>query len=312
MIEAAGSGDNAGEVRPTRRSSRASQPAPVSRRRGGPTKRSFDSTLAALSDLARAGARVSAHVCDLDNDMVVFAGDDFVSLPVADVGSVAILVEVAAAFQDGRLDPAATVARSALSGSVSRGLWAHLRADELSLSDLAVLSAAVGDQAATNALLAQVGLAAVSARLEKLGLAHLAVLDEHRDSRGPDDAPQFALGTTRELAELMTLIVNGAAVDAAVSAQVGEWLNLATDLSMVGAATGLDPYDHEDDKHRLLFVNKTGRADGVRSEAGVLAGPRAGVAYAVTVAFDDLSSAHRLQVAEALRILGLELMEYVH
>jgi beta-lactamase class A len=43
----------------------------------------------------------------------------------------------------------------------------------------------------------------------------------------------------------------------------------------------------------------------------VLAGPRAGVSYALTVCFDDLSIAHRLRAHDAFRVLGLELMEYV-
>ncbi len=97
----------------------------------------------------------------------------------------------------------------------------------------------------------------------------------------------------------------------AVSAQVGEWLNLNQDLALVGAATALDPFAHEDDRHGLLFVSKTGRADGIRAEAGVLAGPRGGVAYALIVCFDDLSIAHRLRAHEAFRALGLDLMEYV-
>ena len=44
----------------------------------------------------------------------------------------------------------------------------------------------------------------------------------------------------------------------------------------------------------------------------MLAGPRAGVAYALTVCFDDLSMAHRLRAHEAFRVLGVELMEYVY
>ena len=62
----------------------------------------------------------------------------------------------------------------------------------------------------------------------------------------------------------------------------------------------------------LLFINKTGRGRGVRAEAGVLAGPRAGIAYAMTVCFDDLSIMHRLRVHDAFRVLGVDLMEYVY
>ena len=81
--------------------------------------------------------------------------------------------------------------------------------------------------------------------------------------------------------------------------------------TLVAAATGLDPFARDDDDHGLLFINKTGRDRGVRAEAGVLAGPRAGVAYALVVCFDDLSILHRLRAHDAFRTLGVDLMEYV-
>jgi len=55
-----------------------------------------------------------------------------------------------------------------------------------------------------------------------------------------------------------------------------------------------------------------GAAAGVRAEAGVLSGPRSGVAYALIVNFDDLTIAHRLRAHDAFRVLGVELMEYVY
>ena len=97
-----------------------------------------------------------------------------------------------------------------------------------------------------------------------------------------------------------------------MSAQVSEWLSLNQDLSLVAASTGLDPFAHDHDAHGLLFINKTGRDRGVRAEAGVLAGPRAGVAYSLIVCFDDLSITHRLRAHDAFRVLGVELMEYTH
>ena len=133
-------------------------------------------------------------------------------------------------------------------------------------------------------------------------------IDGFRDARGPDDAPHVALSSAGELAGLFARIVNAGVVAPAVSAQVGEWLNLNQDLALVGSSTALDPFGHEDDRHGLLFVNKTGRADGIRAEAGVLAGPHGGVAYALIVCFDDLSIAHRLRAHDAFRALGADLM----
>lgn len=275
-------------------------------------RRSFVATMRALEELADAGAKVSVHVIDLDTGSQVLAGDDHVTLPVAGLGVVPLLIEVAAGFESGTLDPLEIVDRASTDAVTTSGIWRSLRAPALPLSDLAVLAASVGDPLAVNILLEQVGLDRVRQRIEALGLKHTAVLDRFRDMRGPDDAPHVAVGTARELAGLFSALVNSKVVDAAVSAQVSEWLSLNHDLSLVAASTGLDPFAHDHDAHGLLFINKTGQDRGVRAEAGVLAGPRAGIAYSMIVCFDDLSIAHRLRAHDAFRLLGVELMEYTH
>lgn len=254
---------------------------------------------------------MSVRITDLDRGNSVLAGDDFVTLPVAGLGVVPLLIEVAAGFDSGALDPLEIVDREGLEAVTVGGVWQHLKAPALPLSDLAVLTAAAGDALAANALLSRVGLPAVRARIEQLGLSRSALLDRFRDVRGPDDAPHFALGSARELAEVFAALVNSKAVSPGVSAQVAEWLSLNHDLSLVASATGLDPFAHENDEHGMLFINKTGRDAGIRVEAGVLAGPRAGVSYALIVCFDDLSIMHRMRAHEAFRTLGMELMEYV-
>jgi len=280
-------------------------------RRPAASGRSFDATLRALHELATSGAKVSVRVLDLDRDAVVFTGDDHQLLPVGGLGVVPLLIEVAASFEAGTLDPLEIVERSAVETVAVAGVWQHLKAPALPLCDLAVLVAAAGDAIAANLLLRRVGLEAVRRRIELLGLEQFALLDGFRDRRGPDDAPHVALGSAGELASLFAALVNSKLVSPAVSAQVAEWLSLNHDLSLVASVTGLDPFAHDDDRHDLLFINKTGRADGVRAEAGVLAGPRAGVAYALVVAFDDLSIAHRLRVHEAFRAFGTDLMDHV-
>jgi beta-lactamase class A len=296
---------DAESLRGSRRSSRRLP------RRAAVGRRSFASTLKALDELATSGARISVRITDLDRGTTVLAGDDFVMLPVAGLGVVPLLIDVAAAFESGALDPLEIIERSSLDAVAVGGVWQHLKAPALPLTDLAVLTASTGDALAANALIARVGLPAVRARIEQLGLTRSALLDRFRDERGPDDAPHFALGSARELAELFAALVNSQVVSAGVSAQVAEWLSLNHDLSLVASASGLDPFSHENDEHGLLFINKTGRDAGIRVEAGVLAGPRAGVSYALIVCFDDLSITHRLRAHEAFRILGTDLMEYV-
>jgi len=292
-----------------RRSQRSRRRVP---RRAAVGRRSFVATVRALEELADAGAQVSVHVTDLDSGAQVLAGDDHVTMPIAGLGVVPLLIEVAAGFEAGTLDPLEIVDRSATDLVTTAGVWRNLRAPALPLVDLAVLAAAAGDPMAVNALLTHVGDDRVNERLESLCLSQTALLDRFRDERGPDDAPHLAVGTTRELAGLFSALVNSTAVNVAVSAQVSEWLSLNHDLSLVAASTGLDPFAHDHDAHGLLFINKTGRERGVRAEAGVLAGPRSGIAYAMIVCFDDLSITHRLRVHDAFRVLGLELMEYAH
>ncbi|MFY9713336.1 MAG: serine hydrolase, partial [Microbacterium sp.] len=238
-----------------RRSQRTSRRLP---RRAAIGRRSFTSTLRALETLAEAGAQVSVHVVDLDSGAPVLSGDDHVTMPVAGLGVVPLLIEVAAGFESGSLDPLEIIERSSVDPVSSSGLWRHLRAPALPLSDLAVLAATAGDPIAVNALLQRVGHDRVRERIDALGLVSTALLDRFRDKRGPDHAPHVAVGSARELSGLFSALVNSAVVDAAVSAQVSEWLSLNQDLSLVAASTGLDPFAHDHDAHGLLFINKTG------------------------------------------------------
>ena len=200
-----------------RRSQRTARRVP---RRAAAGRRSFTSTLKALETLADAGAQVSVHVVDLDSHVHVLAGDDHVTMPVAGLGVVPLLIEVAAGFESGALDPLEIIDRSSVDEVSTSGLWRHLHAPALPLEDLAVLAATAGDPIAVNALLRKVGHDRVRGRIEALGLRRTAVLDRFRDKRGPDDAPQVAVGSTRELAGLFSSLVNSAVVDAAVSARV--------------------------------------------------------------------------------------------
>lgn len=297
---------------PARTSRRAAKTDRAARRRASLGQHSFVGTTKALDALAATGAAVSVHVVDLDSSDVLVAGDDYVTLPVGGLGVVPLLIEVAAQIESGRLDPLEILERGSVDPVGVAGLWHRLAAPALPVADLAVLAAAASDASAANALLARVGLDAVRARMDDLGLAKTALLDGFRDVRGPDDAPQVALATTAELATLFARLANAQVVSPAVSAQVGEWLNLNQDLALVGAATALDPFAHDDDRHRLLFINKTGRGDGIRADAGVIAGPHGGAAYAIVVCFDDLSIMHRVRAHDAFRALGLDLMECVY
>ncbi|WP_309068583.1 serine hydrolase [Microbacterium sp.] len=280
------------------------------RRGRGRQTRTFRSTTNALEGLSLAGARVAVHVTDLDRGEVVLAGDDHLPLPIGGLGVVPLLIETAARIEDGSLDPHALAERAETDALAPTGLWRAMAAPTLPIVDLAVLAAAAGDAAATNALLDRVGHESVTRRIVELGMPRSALLDGFRSERGPDDAPYIALGTAREFAALFSALAGGTAVAPAVSERVVGWLSPVTDVGLVGAAIGGDPFSHEPDGHGLVHFAKTGRERGVRADAGVLAGRRGAFAYALIVAFDDLSLLHRHRVHSAFHALGGDLLEY--
>ena len=92
-------------------------------RRAAAGRRSFTSTLKALDALAESGAQVSVRVDDLDRGGSVLVGDDFLSLPIAGLGVVPLLVELAAQFEAGTLNPLEIVDRAGLAPVAVSGLW---------------------------------------------------------------------------------------------------------------------------------------------------------------------------------------------
>ena len=166
---------------------------------------------------------------------VLVAIDDRIVLPTASIGKILLLDRGVGAADRARLlratasstrPPRDAVGRLRASGSTCRRPrcrsptsrpWSARRSDNL----------------ATNVLLRQVGLDAVRARTESLGLLRTALLDLVRDSRGPDDAPQLSVGSTAELSWLFGALARGEIVDTLTSSRVLGWLSLNSDLSMV-------------------------------------------------------------------------------
>jgi beta-lactamase class A len=272
----------------------------------------FSASFTALGDLAYDGAQVSASVTDLDTGKTLVAIDERIVLPTASIGKILLLVEVSARLTERDFSGYGILDKTPRDAAGESGIWQHLQAPSLPVADLATLVGATSDNLATNVLLRQVGLDAVRARTESLGLLRTALLDLVRDSRGPDDAPQLSVGSTAELSWLFATLARGEIVDTLTSSRVLGWLSLNSDLSLVASAFGLDPLSHRGTDHGVLLVNKTGTDTGVRSEAGVLRGPRTAVSYAVSVQFNDSGLAARLRVLDALRVVGLDILEYVH
>ena len=282
------------------------------RHRGSESAETFADAFTALGRIAYAGAQVSASAIDLNSGDALLAIDDRVALPTAGVGKVLLLIEVSARLTESDSAGLGILEKADADLVGHAGLWRHLEAPALPLSDLATFVGATGDNLATNALLRHVGLDAVRLRAESLGLERTALLDRVRDRRGPDDAPQLSVGSTDELSRLFAALSFGRVVDSATSRRTLGWLSLGSDLSLVASAFGLDPLSHRSADHGVQVVNITGTDAGVRAEAGLLYGPRTAVAYAVTARFDDADLAARLRILDAFRTVGADLIEHVH
>jgi beta-lactamase class A len=294
----------------SRRARHTSEPS--GKHQGSEVRENFGRGFQALGELAMAGVQVSARATDLATGRVLFSVDDHVVMPTASIGKVLLLVEVAAKLHDADFGVFTILDRTAADSAGDSGVWQHLQVPSLPVADLAALIGATSDNLATNVLIRAVGLDGVRVRTEQLGLTQTALLDLVRDHRGPDDAPQLSVGSAKELTWLFTALARGEVVDRETSERVLGWLSLGTDLSMVASAFGLDPLAHREGDHGLLLVNKTGTDAGVRSEVGVLRGPRAGVVYAVSMYFADTRLSARLAVLDGMRAVGLDLLEYVH
>jgi beta-lactamase class A len=273
---------------------------------------SFSGSFTALGQLAYEGCQVSASITDLAESEPLLSIDDRIVLPTASIGKILLLIEVSARLTAQDFSGYGILDKSIRDAVGESGIWQHLQAPALPVADLATLVGATSDNLATNLLLRQVGLDAVRARTESLGLSRTALLDLVRENRGPDDAPQLSVGSTEELSRLFAMLARGEVVDPPTSQRVAAWLSLNCDLSMVASAFGLDPLSHRRPDHSTLLINKTGCDTGVRAEAGALKGRRAAVSYAVSVQFDDDSLERRLRVLDAMRTIGHEILEYVH
>ena len=189
-----------------------------------------------------------------------------VELPLASVGKLLLLAEVAMSLEGGILDaeePVELVDDDYCGGS---GLLLGLSQRRWTVGDLALLTAAVSDNTATNALLRRVGLDRVNAAAAALGLTRTRLLDRIREPRTPADPPTFALGTARELAGLASLVGGGAGWQV----QLREWMLANTDHGLVPALL-------RHDLEAAWLANKTGTDEGIRTDVGLMGG----VAYAV-------------------------------
>ncbi|WP_216894911.1 serine hydrolase [Nocardia alni] len=232
-------------------------------------------------------------------------------LSTASVGKLLLLAEVARQVEAGELEGDLLLSRQPSLMVGDSGLWQHLRADALSVADLAVLIASVSDNLATNVLLDHVGLGRVQALADEMGLCATALLDRVRDDRSPDDPPMLSVGTAGELSRLMMDVVEDKVVSPAVSRRLADWMSLGVDMSMVASAFGLDPLAHTVSDRGVLLRNKTGTDIGVRADVGVVTGSAGTVAYAVIANWAEGEVSVRDEVLSVMRDIGTQVLRGV-
>jgi beta-lactamase class A len=232
-------------------------------------------------------------------------------LRTASVGKIVLLAELARRIE---LDPAygeRQLRRDSTPPIADSGLLQHLRVEQLSIEDLAVLVGSVSDNWATNILLHEVGLASVTETGRSLGLLETVLLDRVRRPRTAHDPPALSYGTAAELCGLMSDLRRGDVISAGVSGRLVRWLGTSADLSMVASAFGLDPLAHNDIDRGYRVVNKTGTDAGIRADVGFVDGPAGHLAYAVIANWSPTGPDRRDEVLARMRAIGADLRRAV-
>jgi len=252
------------------------------------------------------GVTWGVYVIEVPTGEVVLDHQGALTLSTASVGKLLLLLEAARQIEMGVVRPDEMVERTDADTIGDSGLWQHLTAPALSVVDLAVLVASVSDNLATNVLLRRLGIDTVTAMTACLGLSATALHDRVRDTRRATDPPRLSTGSAAELAGLLRAMSVGDAVSSSVSSQVLGWLATGVDLSMVGAAFGLDPLAHAAPDQGISLHNKTGTDVGVRADVGLVGTSSSALAYAVLANW-PADEDHRDEVHAAMRRLGGQL-----
>ncbi|MFI7625938.1 serine hydrolase [Microbispora rosea] len=269
---------------------------------GGSDSRATDSR--ALEEVAAACPGTLAvcvpGVLGLNEDVV---------LPLASTGKVLLLAALAQDVAAGVVDPDERVTLLDEDYAGGSGLLTVLSARDWTTGDLALLTAAVSDNTATNALLRRLGLGRVDAAAAALGLARTRIHDKIREPRLPEHPPSFATGTARELAGLTRSLAHGR--EPWQRLLLG-WMAHNTDRALVPALLPHEPEDRDPPAvlpyaAGVWVANKTGTDAGTRADVGVMAGAR-WEGYAV-LAHGPAGREHAL--VRAIRQAGLAIADTV-
>ena len=235
--------------------------------------------------------------------------DPDVRLPSASTAKVLALLAAADGIERGDLDPGELLDRREAAPVHDSGIWQHLSVERLTLDDTVRLVGLMSDNLATNVLLSRLGgVDRVRETAARFGVESVDLHDIVRDERTAVHPPTLSSGSARGYAELFARIRTADGIPHAVAERVRAWLAGGADLSMVGAAFGLDPLAHVTPDRGFALTHKTGTDAGVRVDAGVVEGPSGMLAYACLAQWTpDGADSTRDAVLDAMRAFGLRL-----
>lgn len=251
---------------------------------------------------------------------VGYAADDL--FPTASVIKIPIMVEVYRQAAAGMLaldEPLPLRDDEVADGS---GLLQYLHVGlPLTVADALELMIAISDNTATNLLLRRVGVDAVNATLQNLGLSRTRSAGPIRRANAPVALDHKSRTTPREMATLLTAIAKGQLVSADASAAMLRTLEHQLYDDMLPRYL---PFTYYPERLGLAempirVAHKTGALSGVRNDAGIVSvqtrdGARTMVisAFTADLADDELWTAENIGVVAIARVARLAYDTLVH
>jgi beta-lactamase class A len=198
-------------------------------------------------------------VLDLTSgDKFLLRADDV--FPQASSIKIAVLVELYRQVQEGKLKltDMYTVQQSDLvqDSDIMNGLTPGVT--KITLRDLATMMVAVSDNSATNVLIDRVGMDAVNAEMDKLGLPHTRLRRKMMDLKAATEGREN-VSTPQEMMTLLQDVYAGKVLNKAMSDDFFKMLSTHKDSWI--------PRDLPDD---VRSANKPGALEGVRNDSGVV------------------------------------------
>jgi len=198
-------------------------------------------------------------VLDLTSgDKFLLRADDV--FPQASSIKIAVLVELYRQAQEGKLklSDMYTVQQSDLvqDSDIMGGLTPGVT--KITLRDLATMMVAVSDNSATNVLIDRVGMDAVNAEMDALGLPHTRLRRKMMDLKAASEGREN-VSTPQEMMKLLHAVYAGRVLNKAMSDDFFKMLS-----------THKDSWIPRDLHDGVQSANKPGALEGVRNDSGVV------------------------------------------